>query len=276
MGKLENIDQDVVNSFGMEWNYYKQDKNQDLKSAFDQYFHIFPKNFLDETKIGFDMGCGSGRWAKFIAPQVKILNCVEPSKKAIKVAKDNLKKFNNCKFECASSNTNNLKLNSQDFGYCLGVLHHTPNPEVGLKNCVSKLKKGSPFLLYLYYRFDNRPKWYKIIWAMTDILRKIICRMPFLAKLLFSKIIALIIYLPLAKLSNFLYSNGIKIEKIPLYDYRDKSFYFMQTDAFDRFSTKIEKRFTKEEIKKMMKNAGLIKIKFSKKAPYWVCIGYKK
>ena len=50
----------------------------------------------------------------------------------------------------------------------------------------------------------------------------------------------------------------------------------MQTDAFERFATKIEKRFTKVEIKKMMKKAGLINLKFIKKPPYWVCIGYKK
>ena len=56
-----------------------------------------------------------------------------------------------------------IKENSQDFGYCLGVLHHTPDPQKGLISCVSKLKKGSPFLLYLYYRFHNRHKWYFII-----------------------------------------------------------------------------------------------------------------
>ena len=33
------------------------------------------------------MGCGSGRWANFIAPKVKILNCIEPSKQALDVAK---------------------------------------------------------------------------------------------------------------------------------------------------------------------------------------------
>ena len=37
------------------------------------------------------MGCGSGRWAKFIAPKVKILNCIDPSFKALKVAKIILK-----------------------------------------------------------------------------------------------------------------------------------------------------------------------------------------
>ena len=50
----------------------------------------------------------------------------------------------------------------------------------------------------------------------------------------------------------------------------------MQTDALDRFGTKIEKRFTRNEITKMMKDAGLENIIFSEKEPYWVALGYKK
>ena len=69
---------------------------------------------------------------------------------------------------------------------------------------------------------------------------------------------------------------GFKFKDMPLYDYKDKSFYFMKTDAFDRFATKIEKRFTKKEILEMMQNAGLKDIRFSESEPFWVCIGYKR
>lgn len=273
---MNNIDKDVIKSFGEEWNYYKQDNSEDLNSAFLQYFDIFPKEFLNIESIGFDMGCGSGRWAKFIAPMVGRLNCIEPSIKALEVAKKNLNKFKNCSFECASSDSNTLEDNSQDFGYCLGVLHHTPDPELGLNSCIKKLKKGSPFLLYLYYKFDNRPKWYEAIWKFTILPRKAISLMPFRAKLIFSKLIAFFVYLPLAKLNNLLCNLGLELKNLPLNDYKNKSFYFMQTDAFDRFSTKIEKRFTKSEIERMMHASGLKNIKFSNKAPYWVCLGYKK
>lgn len=273
---MNNTDVDVIESFGEEWNYYKQNDSNDLTSAFNQYFHIFPKNFFNKDKIGFDMGCGSGRWAKFISPKVKILNCIEPSEKAISVARKNLKNNKNCIFESACSNTNSIKNESQDFGYCLGVLHHTPDPQSGLNSCVLKLKKGAPFLIYLYYKFDNRPKWYYFIWLITIIPRKLITKLPFKAKLITSKLIAITIYLPLAKISKVLNKIGLNVHNIPLSDYKDKSFYFMKTDSFDRFATKIEKRFTKDEIQKMMRNAGLHKIKFSKTAPYWVCLGYKK
>ena len=85
------------------------------------------KKFLNKDAIGFDAGCGSGRWANLIAPKVKNLYCIEPCKKAIKVAKQNLIKYENCVFECATINTSTIKPREMDFGYCLGVLHHIPD-----------------------------------------------------------------------------------------------------------------------------------------------------
>ena len=49
----------------------------------------------------------------------------------------------------------------------------------------------------------------------------------------------------------------------------------MCTDSLDRFGTKLEHRFTKDEIYIMMKNLGLTKIKFSEKSPFWVAVGVK-
>ncbi len=70
--------------------------------------------------------------------------------------------------------------------------------------------------------------------------------------------------------------NGFNVDKIPLSQYRNNSFYTMQTDALDRFGTRLEKRFTKEEIKKMMENCGLENINFSRNDHFWTAVGYKK
>ena len=50
----------------------------------------------------------------------------------------------------------------------------------------------------------------------------------------------------------------------------------MQTDALDRFGTRLEKRYTKKETLTMMETAGLENIKFSESEPYWCAVGYKK
>jgi len=65
------------------------------------------------------------------------------------------------------------------------------------------------------------------------------------------------------------------LPKANSYPYRNKPFYFMQTDALDRFGTRLEKRFSKAEISSMLHEAGFKKITFSEELPYWVCISYK-
>jgi hypothetical protein len=49
----------------------------------------------------------------------------------------------------------------------------------------------------------------------------------------------------------------------------------MRTDALDRFGTRLEQRFTRDEIKQMMRNAGLENIRFSDSKPFWVAVGFK-
>ena len=59
-------------------------------------------------------------------------------------------------------------------------------------------------------------------------------------KLLISKIMAVIVYYPLARLA-LLASKFMDASNFPLSIYKDKSFYTMQTDALDRFGTRLEK-----------------------------------
>lgn len=279
MNKLSTkIEKKVIQDFGDEWNNFNQSsiKDYDLKKAFNQYFNIFPKSYLSKNVEGFDMGCGSGRWAKIVAPNVKRLNCLDPSPKALKVAKNNLKKDKNVFFYNKSVNEKSLKENSQDFGYCLGVLHHIQDTQKGIESCYKLLKKNSPFLIYLYYRFDNKPLWFRFIWKISDLIRKLISSLPFSLKKIVTYIIALTVYYPLSKFSKIFFKLGFNVNNFPLSDYKNKSFYFMTTDSLDRFGTKLEKRYTKQEIKQMLKNAGFKNIRFSNNTPYWVAIAWKK
>ena len=91
---MKNLDKKTVKSFGDEWVHFDQSKmsNDEAYKIFKSYFSIFPFDELSENAEGFDMGCGSGRWAKFVAPKVGLLHCIDPSI-AISVAKKNLKKY---------------------------------------------------------------------------------------------------------------------------------------------------------------------------------------
>lgn len=272
-----NVDTAVVDDFGKEWQAFNQQAlvDDDLLVAFDEYFRIFPFHLINDRSTGFDMGCGSGRWARVMAPKVGHLNCVDPSPLALEQAQIGLSGRENCSFECSSVADSQIAIESQDFGYCLGVLHHIPDTVAGLSSCVAKLKPGAPFLLYLYYRFDNKPAWFRLVWRLSDIVRRVVSKLPFKIKLFCSQVIALTVYWPLARTSLLLEKLGVDVINIPLSVYRNKPLYSLRTDALDRFGTKLEKRFTKNEIEGMMLSAGLNDIQFSDRPPFWVAVGVK-
>jgi SAM-dependent methyltransferase len=155
----ENADAKTVEGFGRQWARFDQSGMQtdEASVAFDQYFRLFPWSTLPQGAVGFDLGCGSGRWAKMVAPRVGTLHCIDASAEALDVARERLANVPNAVFHHASVADIPLAGDSMDFGYSLGVLHHIPDTAAGLKSCVKKLKPGAPFLAYLYYAFDNRP-----------------------------------------------------------------------------------------------------------------------
>lgn len=273
-----NVDIKTVEGFGEEWSKFDQsdlDERERLQ-IFESYFKIFPWENLPENAKGFDLGCGSGRWAKSVVPRVGQLFCIDASADALEVAKMNLKNQTNCKFHNASVAEMPLENGSMDFGYSLGVLHHIPNPIEGIKQCTSKLKKGAPFLIYLYYAFDNRPAWFRALWKISDVFRRGIAKLPTSLKHFVAEIIALTVYFPLARIAYLLEKLGLNVSAFPLSIYRDKSFYTMRTDALDRFGTRLEYRFTRKEIKEMLAEAGLENIRFSDEMPFWCAVGLKK
>ena len=275
---VRNIDVKTVEGFGAEWTWFDQSQvsHEELLDAFQQYFKVFPWDALAQGAVGFDMGCGSGRWAKLVAPKVGRLYCIDASRAALEVAKKNLRPFDNCRFLVASVDHLPVQDNSMDFGYSLGVLHHVPDTASGIRSCVNKLKPRAPFLLYLYYALENRPTWFRLAWKISNVGRRFLSKLPFGLRYVTTQIIALLVYYPLAKTSSILELMGFKVDSFPLSAYRRRSFYCMRTDALDRFGTRLEKRFTSSEIRKMMEDAGLERIQFSGSVPYWCAVGYKK
>lgn len=273
---MSNIDSKVVAGFGDEWSRFDQSAMSDAETQriFDGYFNIFPWHRINRDAVGFDLGCGSGRWAKLVAPQVGKLHLIDPSD-AIDVARRNLKHAPNCEFHRAGVDQIPLADGSCDFGYSLGVLHHIPNTEAGIMSCTSKLKRGAPFLVYLYYAFDNRPPWFRMIWKISDLFRRVISSLPHSVRYVVSQLIAGFVYWPLARTARILEIAGFDVDALPLSQYRQNSFYVMRTDALDRFGTSLEKRFTKAEIKEMLERSGLENIVFSDTA-FWTAVGIKK
>jgi ubiquinone/menaquinone biosynthesis C-methylase UbiE len=277
---LNNVDETVAAGFGHEWSTFQQDEGSfsvsDREALFRSYFQIFPWETLPPDSVGLDVGCGSGRWSVLVAPRVGHLHLLDASPEALAVARKNLSRISNTTFHLASVGDIPLPDGSLDFAFSLGVLHHVPDTLSAIKEVASKLKSGAPFLIYLYYALDNRPWWFRAVWKLSNIFRMVICRLPASARLVISQLIAVMIYWPLARIAALAQRAGLPTASIPLEFYRDRSFYVMRTDAYDRFCTSLEKRFTRKRVERMLMDAGFEEIRFSEQAPFWCAVGLKR
>lgn len=278
MSHSGNLDKQTVKGFGDEWSRFTQDNlsNADRELMYGDYFNGFPWHEISNDAIGADVGCGSGRWAFMVAPKVGHLHLVDASPDALNVAKKNMEQFNNCSFHNVSLDQMPFPDESLDFAYSLGVLHHVPDTAKAITSVSEKIKSGGKFLAYIYYKFDNRPFWYRWLWKITDFMRTIICRMPYSLRYAISQIIAAMIYWPLARTAFLVEKIYKPLPNMPLFWYRNKSFYSLRTDSLDRFGTRLEHRFTKTQIEEMLIAADFQNIKFSDGAPFWCVTATKK
>jgi len=250
--------------------------HEERETIFEGYFRIFPWHLLPSGGgVGADIGCGAGRWATMIAPRVAHLHLLDASPDALAVARENLADSKNVSFHIGSVGDIPLPARSLDFAFSLGVLHHVPDTQGAIDAIAEKLKAGAPLLIYLYYAFDNRPAWYRSLWALSNGVRLLVSRLPHRMRIVISETIAATVYWPLARLAALLKRFGTSDHTLPLAWYADKSFYVMRTDAYDRFCTRLEKRFTRVQIEQMLVHAGFERIQFSDSSPYWCAVGIR-
>ncbi|MBI2281345.1 MAG: class I SAM-dependent methyltransferase [Bacteroidetes bacterium] len=272
-----NFDEKTVKSFGEEWLKFNSFSPKEINVAGSQYFDIIDNKLLNATSVVLDLGCGSGRWTKFVASKVKLVEAIDPSTAIFSAASLNENETN---VRITQASVSNIPFDDEtfDFVICLGVLHHIPNTQQALIDVVKKIKKGGAILLYLYYNLDNRGILYKMIFRISTVFRLVISKLPHQLKKFCCDCIAVMVYLPLVIVTRGLYKIfGTKnwIKKIPLSYYADKSFNIIRNDALDRFGTPLEQRFSKIDIEKMMQSCGLSELKFSENAPYWHVVGKK-
>jgi ubiquinone/menaquinone biosynthesis C-methylase UbiE len=272
----QNVDEIVVKSFGDEWDKFNDFDDKEIDRIGGEYFDIAERKLTKNSYV-IDIGCGSGRWSKYLADKVGFIEAVDPSN-AIYVADRLLGNKKNVRLSQASSDSLPFDDNTFDFGMSVGVLHHIPDTKKALADCVKKIKRGGFFYVYLYYDFADRGFLFRSAFRMADLLRGWVSRMPSVPKKIICDMIALSVYMPMVVAGKAVASLGFKrfADKLPLSTYRNKSFYIMRNDALDRFGTTLEQRFSKSEIEEMMKGAGLAGIEFSNGMPYHHAIGQKQ
>lgn len=170
-----------------------------------------------------------------------------------------------------------IKDNTFDFAYSFGVLHHTPDPERGIKETARIIKKGAPVFLYLYEdHSDNIIKYLaiKIITFIRKITTRIPPKMMYVISCLASPFVVLLFTYPSKIFKKFKATQNLA-NKMP-FNFGTHPF-SVADDLYDRFSAPIEYRFSKKEIFDLLSKNGFVDIqieKFKDKAG-WVSWGKK-
>ena len=272
----ENIDAQVVNAFGEEWLKFQRYSDEDIRSLAIMYFDILTDDIINKNTYALDIGCGTGRWTKYLSTRIGFIEAIDPSN-AVLAADYLLGGVDNVRITKASVETIPFDDETFDFAMSIGVLHHIPDTQQAMKDCVKKIKKGGYFYCYLYYNLDNKGFGYKMLFRTSDLFRKVVSRMPSGLKRFSCDVMAVFFYMPFVLTARFFKWLGFKdlAKKIPLSDYANKSFFIIRNDTLDRFGTKLEQRFSKTQVEELMRNSGLENIVISPASPYYHAVGRK-
>ena len=275
-GKDENMDPETVQSFGDEWLQFNKFSDEEIRVVGSQYFDIVPESIY-AGKYVLDVGCGTGRWSKFLNNKANAIEAIDPSEAVVSAA-SLLQNNDNVRISQASAGDIPFPDNTFDFALSLGVLHHIPDTQRAMQKCVDKLKPGGHFLVYLYYSFDNRGVFYKSLFHLSSLVRHVVSSFPSPLKRFVCDLLAFSLYLPFIAIGKTVDMMGFGewTKYIPLSYYMGKSMNIIRNDARDRFGTPLEKRFSRDEIYQMMSDCGLTDIVFSEKMPCWHALGKKQ
>lgn len=264
----------VVAGFDFEWKRFSQVGSPELSDVFGLYFEQVAPEWFRSEHLVLDGGCGAGRWAYAVASRGPRVVGVDLGT-SIEVARRNTASTQRVALVQADLRELPLASGAFDWAYSLGVLHHLDDPAPALGRLVDTVALGGIVLLYLYYALDNRGFAYRALFRGVDLTRRISSRLPRPLTLGMAAAIAAVVYWPLARISSVAARSGLRplADALPLSFYRDRSFRTMMNDSLDRFGTRLERRFSRMEMTRMMETAGLTDVRISAGLPYWHGIG---
>lgn len=242
-------------SFGFEWQRFPEMYDEWEKQFLD-YMQPHPADYFRGKKV-LDAGCGNGRfayyatkfgaevWAIDLGPAVEVANRNTASGEVQVVQAD----LHNPPFE----------LESFDFIYSIGVLHHLPDPEAAFRNLLRFLKPGGEIQIYLYWKPERQPI-KSILLTGISAARQVTTRLPH------SAVYALAYPSALAAFMFFVWPYRVMkqlpplrnlAEDLPMKQYSSFPFRVCVNDQLDRFSAPIENRYTRADVEEWLRRAGL-------------------
>ncbi|HEV8376493.1 MAG TPA: methyltransferase domain-containing protein [Candidatus Polarisedimenticolia bacterium] len=162
----------TVERFGYQWNAFYNISDYYEKQFLDWIHPLTPDDF--RGKVVLDAGCGKGRHAFFSASfgaREVIAFDLSPS---VEAAFRNTRHLPNVHIVRADIHRLPLKP-VFDLAYCIGVLHHLPDPAKGFHTLRMYIRPGGCFAAWVYGRENNG--W--IVWLFDPVRKAVTSRLPY-------------------------------------------------------------------------------------------------
>ena len=241
--------------FGDEWHDFSV-VGEYSKDQFLDWIHPLTQEFLRGKRV-LDAGCGNGRlitWAqKFGASEV----CGIDFGKAVEVARRNTRAFGNV--HIVQADIRHLPLLPEfDYIYCIGVLHHLPDPSEGFRALTKVLKPGGTLSVWVYGEEGN-----ELVRRFIDPIRtKFTSKLPSVVLhpisfifTLFAYALLKVIYIPIAQDAMWLY------KRLPMHEYIRTWFPYPFHEVYnlihDQLITPITHYISKATLEQWVVEAGM-------------------
>jgi len=248
----------TVQDFSKQWTEYtKQQGYYASNEIFQDYCGpLFELSDLKGKRVA-EVGSGNGRFVKILSQYASSVVAIEPSE-AINVSREYAKNCNNVEHIQASI-YELPEIEPFDVVFCLGVVHHTPDPVLTLKNIKSLLKPEGDAILWVYGKEGN-----EVYLALVNVLRIITTMLP----VWLLKAISKLLLYPLKA-----YISLCRVVPLPMRTYmRDVLGRYdnemLELTIFDQLNPSIAFYWTKEEFKALIEDAGFTRVEFHNRHGY--------
>lgn len=271
-----------ANSFGQQWRTFAKtqlddSQTKDSQLRWDTEVTWDAGDLTGKTIIEF--GSGAGRFMDVVSKLgVKLAIGVDITD-AVDASQDNLGKRGNCFFIQADFFKLPIKQGCIDYGYSLGVLHHTPNPEMAFYQLVNAVKKNGSVALGVYdislYRRPNRNSLrvltMELLWAINlwrcELFRFFTTRMPEKLFLFYCKTVV-----PVLHYLNKIPVIGLIRYLVPSTCYRHMPVEWSMVDTHDTYVTKIVHQYRAKDVFQWFLKAHLHNIVVTNSRAGWTSL----
>ena len=271
-----------ADSFGPQWRAFSKsqidtDRAQESSIRFDSEIGWREDDVKGKTVVEF--GSGAGRFVDVVSRRAAKLVVGLDATDAVDAAQANLVDRENVLFVQGDIFSPPFRKECFDFGYSIGVLHHTPDPEGGFCKLARVIKAQGNVAVSLYdisnYSRPNRNSikvvTLELLWALNawrcESFRAITIRLPSQLFLGYCKSVVPMLHV-LNKIPVLRYVRYL----LPSTCYRHLPVIWSMVDTHDTYATKIVHQYRGKDIFQWFLHEGMSNIVLRNSRAGWVSI----